>query len=52
MCKPLLETWQALDEQEGLDQALLGHRKSHIDVIDTTQFLREEFMTYGLHLNL
>lgn len=34
-----------------LDQALLGHDKSHIPFIDMTSFQRDEFMTHGLPLN-
>jgi hypothetical protein len=34
------------------DRALLGQGMSHICVIDTSTFVREEFMTHGLHLNL
>jgi hypothetical protein len=34
-----------------LDRALLGQDMSHVGVIDTLTFRREEFMTHGLHLN-
>jgi hypothetical protein len=34
-----------------LDRALLGHRMSHIGVIDTTTIVREEYTNHGLHLN-
>ena len=46
-----------MDEQEGekcdltLGRVLLGCGKSHIGLIDTSSFLREDFTTHGLHLN-
>jgi hypothetical protein len=35
----------------GLDQALLGHDRSHIGAVDTSLLLRQDFTTHGLHLN-
>jgi hypothetical protein len=34
-----------------LDRALMGCDVSHINVIDTGTFVREEYTTHGLHLN-
>jgi hypothetical protein len=34
-----------------LDRTLSGDGKSHICVIETTSFQREDFMTHGRHLN-
>ena len=34
-----------------LDRVLLGRGKSHIGVIDTSSFLREDITTHGLDLN-
>jgi hypothetical protein len=34
-----------------LDQALMRHDMSHINVVDASSFMREDFMRHGLHLN-
>lgn len=47
-----------MDEDEGyefefqLQSSPVGLGNSHIGIIDTTSIVNEEFMTYGLHLNL
>jgi hypothetical protein len=34
-----------------INQALLGHGMSHLDVIETLTIGREEYTAHGLHLN-
>jgi hypothetical protein len=33
-----------------LDLALMGHDMAHIDIADTTSFVRDDYRTHGLHL--
>jgi hypothetical protein len=35
-----------------LDWAQMGHDTAHIGIIDTAVFVRDDYMTHGLHLIL